>query len=130
MVVKEPTYKIRASNSINNGSLRRRSAVDPAVRMALAPFGRSRVNCFEKTLQGGVSQNQQKNNMIRRICQPKLFGSRPLRVRRAALGAQNGAFCAKKADALPAAVCYNKGTMNGERGYMDEIGRVSCRERV
>ena len=49
--------------------------------MALAPFGRSRVNCFEKTLQGGVSQNQQKNNMIRPVCQPKLFGSRPLRVR-------------------------------------------------
>ena len=101
MVVKEPTYKIRALNSINNGSLRRRSAVDPAVRMALAPFGRSRVNCFEKTLQGGVSQNQQKNNMIRPVCQPKLFGSRPLRVRRAALGAQNGAFCAKKQMPFP-----------------------------
>ena len=39
MAVKEPTYKIWAFNSINNGSLRRRSAVDPAVRMALAPMG-------------------------------------------------------------------------------------------
>ena len=58
MVVKEPTYKIRASNSINNGSLRRRSAVDPAVRMALAPAGRSKVNCFEKTLTRFVSQNR------------------------------------------------------------------------
>ena len=34
--------------------------------------------------------------MIRPVCQPKLFGSRPLQMRRAALGAQNGAFCAKK----------------------------------
>ena len=40
--------------------------------------------------------------MIRRICQQKLFGSRPLRVRRAALGAQNGAFCAKKQMLSPA----------------------------
>ena len=58
MVVKEPTYKIRASNSINNGGLRRRSAVDPAVRMASAPAGRSKVNCFEKTLTRFVSQNR------------------------------------------------------------------------
>ena len=40
--------------------------------------------------------------MIRRICQLKLFGSRPLRVRRAALRAQNGAFCAKKQMLSPA----------------------------
>ena len=58
MVVKEPTYKIRASSSIYNGSLRRRSAVDPAVRMASAPAGRSKVNCFEKTLTRFVSQNR------------------------------------------------------------------------
>ena len=40
--------------------------------------------------------------MIRPVCQLKLFGSRPLRVRRAAPSAQNGAFCAKKQMPFPA----------------------------
>ena len=35
----KPVSSLSRSNSINNGSLRRRSAVDPAVRMALAPLG-------------------------------------------------------------------------------------------
>ena len=49
-VIKEPTYKIRASNSINKAALRCRPAVDPAVRMAFNPAGWSRIIAFEKTL--------------------------------------------------------------------------------
>ncbi|MFR9067333.1 MAG: hypothetical protein ACLVJH_10915 [Faecalibacterium prausnitzii] len=56
---------------------------------------------MKKTLQAASLQNQQKKNMIRPVCQPKLFGSRLLRVRGTALGAQNGAFCAKKQMPFP-----------------------------